>query len=103
MKSGKSLWNALVQKYYEGAEAVKSMQQTWNSLEGKIDAERFESVKMLLEIQQQEAVWWRDACVLYFQTFSKQPIPTGLEKPKHSLEYYQKLSYPYAPGINPRW
>lgn len=103
MRSGKTLWNSIVQKYYEGADEVKTMQQTWNSLEGKIDPERFETVKMLLEIQRQEAVWWRDACVLYFQTFSKLPLPDGVEKPKHSLEYYQNLSYPYAPGINPRW
>jgi len=26
--------------------------------------------------------------VLYFQTFSNLPIPEGLEKPEHDLEYY---------------
>ncbi|RZK55124.1 MAG: alpha-glucuronidase, partial [Hymenobacter sp.] len=28
-----------------------------------------------LQIQQQEAYWWRDACVLYFQTLARQPVP----------------------------
>jgi hypothetical protein len=35
-----------------------------------------------------DAVEWRDGCILYFQTFSKLPIPAGLEKPQHDLEYY---------------
>ena len=74
------------------------MQHTWNSLEKFIDPERFRHVKMLLNIQEQEAVWWKDACLLYFQSFSKMPIPASIEKPLHSLEYYQSLHFPYAPG-----
>ncbi len=53
---------------------------------------------MFLEIQEKEAVWWRNACVLYFQTFSKMPIPAGLEKPDKTLEYYESLKFPNAPG-----
>jgi alpha-glucuronidase len=102
-QSGKNLWDALCYSYYSGADSVAWMQKTWNSLEGKIDTERFKQVKMLLNIQHDEAVWWRDACVLYFQSFSKRPIPAGLEKPLNSLDYYMKLSYPYAPGIRPQW
>ena len=75
------------------------MQSTWNTLSGKIDSEEFNDVRMLLNIQGKEAVWWRNACVLYFQTFSKQPIPAGLEKPDKTLEYYEGLSFPNAPGI----
>jgi len=75
------------------------MQAAWNGLRGAIDDERFEQVRMLLAIQDKEAVWWRNACVLYFQTFSKMPIPAGLERPDESLEYYESLQFPYAPGI----
>ncbi len=46
-----------------------------------------------------EARWWRDASLLYFQTFSRTPIPEGYEKPEHTLEYYKSLRFPYAPGI----
>jgi alpha-glucuronidase len=53
---------------------------------------------MLLAIQQDEAVWWRNACLLYFQTFSRQPIPAGYEQPDQSLDYYKKLRFPFAPG-----
>lgn len=103
MKSGNTLWEELCYKYYSGADSVKWMQKEWNSLKGKIDEERFNQVNMLLTIQQKEALWWRNACLLYFQTFSHRPIPKGLEKPDKTLEYYEGLSFPYAPGIRPRW
>lgn len=103
MKSGETLWNALVHKYYAGVDSVRWMQRMWNTLENRIDPYRFSQVKMLLNIQEKEAVLWRNSCVLYFQTFSRRPIPEGLEKPEHSLDYYMKLSFPYAPGIRPRW
>src|SRR3972149_9495595 len=73
--SGNTLWEELCYHYYNGVESVKKMQTTWNSLDGKIDEKKFIHVKMLLTRQEKEAVWWRNACVLYFQTFSKQPIP----------------------------
>jgi len=59
---------------------------------------RFEQVKMLLQVQHNEAVWWRNACVLYFQTFSKMPLPAGYEKPHQTLEYYKNIRIQYAPG-----
>jgi alpha-glucuronidase len=98
MKSGKNLWEEICYKYNEGVAIVKQMQQQWNSLEKQMDTQRFNEVKQLLTIQCNEAVWWRDACLLYFQTFSKMEIPSTYEQPKHSLEYYKSLKFPYAPG-----
>ncbi len=69
------------------------------SLEGRIDAERYEQVRAFLAIQEKEARWWRDACVLYFQTFSGRPIPEGYERPERTLEEYEAITHPYAPGI----
>lgn len=103
MKSGRTLWDELCHRYYEGVDSVKWMQQTWQSLKGKIDEERFQQVEALLKLQYEEASIWRDACVLYFQAFSKRPIPLNLPMPQHSLEYYMNLSYPYAPGIKSEW
>jgi alpha-glucuronidase len=97
MKSSKTLWDELCHRYYRGAKAVREMQNTWNSLEGKIDRESFHHVRSMLEIQEKEAVWWRNACVLYFQSFSRKPIPAGLEVPQQTLGYYQSLSFPFAP------
>jgi len=93
MNSGRTLWEELVYKYYKGVETVRRMQETWDSIEGLIDQERFEHVKALLKIQERDAVRWRDSCVLYFQTFSEQPIPNGYEMPEHELEHYMELEH----------
>ena len=103
LKSGNTLWNELCYRYSSGVSGVRSMQTTWKAMESKIDSYRYKQVTMLLSMQEKEAVQWRNSCLLYFQTFSRQPIPAELEKPPHTLEYYEKLSYPYAPGINPKW
>lgn len=98
MKSGRNLWDELCYKYQTGVDSVRWMQQQWNSLKNDIDEERFNQVKMFLNIQEKDAEWWRNACLLYFQTFSKMPIPSYVEKPDHTLEYYESLRFPYAPG-----
>ena len=98
MHSGKTLWQELCANYYSGVQEVRTMQETWNGLKGSIDAERFEQVKMLLAVQEKEAVWWRDACVQYFATFSQMPIPAGYEKPEHPLDYYKAIRIQFAPG-----
>jgi len=97
MRSGKTLWDELCHYYYIGAANVGTTLADWNSLQGKIDPEIFGHVRQLLQIQVKEAHWWRDACVLYFQSHAQRPLPARLEKPAHSLDYYQKLSFPYAP------
>ena len=99
VKSGRNLWDELCYRYYGGVDAVKQMEQTWNATQGQIDTERFAHVKTHLGIQEKEARWWRNACVLYFQTFSKKPIPADLEKPEQTLEYYMKLDPKFVPGI----
>ncbi|WP_235594786.1 alpha-glucuronidase family glycosyl hydrolase [Paraglaciecola hydrolytica] len=98
MRSGQTLWQELVAHYYTGAAAAEQMQQDWLTLKNNIEPNQFNQVRMALAIQVKEAKWWRDACVLYFQSYSKMPLPMGFEKPKHSLEYYQSLKFPYAPG-----
>jgi alpha-glucuronidase len=98
MKSGRTLWEELCYKYYTGVDSIRTIQLQWNKQEKHIDKGRFDQVKMLLNIQVKEAAWWRNACLLYFQTFSKMPIPAGYEKPDQTLEYYKGLRFPYAPG-----
>jgi alpha-glucuronidase len=103
LASGKTLWEELLSHYYKGAEDVEGMRKTWQSVKGKVDEQRFREVDMMLQIQEKEAKWWRDACLLYFQTFSKMEIPSTYEQPEKDLEYYKNLTHPYAPGIRPRW
>jgi len=102
MKSGRTLWDELCHKYNEGVASVRQMQRTWESLAGHVDEARFEHVRALLRIQEQEARWWRDACLLYFQTFSKLPIPAEYEQPDKPLSYYRDLKHYYVPGIRER-
>ena len=90
-KSGRSLWDELCYHYYAGVDGVRAMQKTWNATEGTMDTETFTKVKTLLAQQEKEAVIWRNSCVLYFQTFSKMPIPQGLETPDKPLSYYKEL------------
>ena len=98
MKSGRTLWDELCYKYYSGVDSVRWMQRNWDKLKGLVDNERFQQTKMFLAIQEKDAVWWRNACLLYFQAFSKMPIPTNYEKPDHTLEYYKGLRFQYSPG-----
>jgi len=97
LKSGRTLWEELCYRYYKGVSDMKDLQKTWNDLERFVDKERFTHVKMLLAIQVKEAIWWRNSCLLYFQTFSRMPI-AGYEQPDQTLDYYKSLSFPYAPG-----
>jgi alpha-glucuronidase len=76
---------------------------TWENMKPYVDSDTDHQVSMLLNIQLKEAKWWRDACMLYFQTFSKMDFPKEMETPKNTLEYYKSLKFPYAPGIRPRW
>lgn len=98
LKNGQTLWNGLALQYQEGVNQVAEMQKVWNKAEKYVDIERFNEVKMLLEMQQKEAKWWRDACLLYFQQFSGKELPSGVEKPTQTLEYFKSLKFPFAPG-----
>jgi len=98
MRSGQTLWAALVQRYGHGVDEVKAMRATWASLSGQIDPQRHDEVAAFLAIQQREAMWWRDACVAYFMSLSQRPLPPGEPAPSHPLSYYTSLSFPFAPG-----
>jgi alpha-glucuronidase len=98
MHSGRTLWDELVYRYTHGVDVVREMRKTWDEVGPLVDAERREQVATFLRIQEKEAMWWRDACVAYFQTSSQRPIPSGLPPPEHPLDYYKSLSFPYAPG-----
>jgi alpha-glucuronidase len=74
MKSGQTLWNALCEKYRQGAAGAEAMQAAWQSLAGKIDARRHREVADRLAIQLADAAKWRDHCLQYFQRFSKRAI-----------------------------
>ncbi len=96
MKSGRTLWDELCHRYDSGVQQVKEFQKTWDRVESLIDAERFRDVQSRLKTQLRDAVWWKDACLLYFQEFSKLPIPYGIERPIHELEELKKIVLPIS-------
>lgn len=103
LKSGTTLWDGLALAYQNGVNQVREMKKYWEKASPYISEEQHNEINMLLDIQLDEAIWWKDASLLYFQTFSKKALPQGVEKPLHTLEYYQSLKFPFAPGIRPQW
>jgi alpha-glucuronidase len=98
MASGRTLWDELTFRYCRGVEAVRGMESAWQGLRKLVDPERFEETRAFLAIQEKEARWWRDASVLYFQTFSKQPIKDACGAPANTLEHYMSINSRYAPN-----
>jgi len=94
LRSGRTLWEELLRRYQAGVDTVRWMQRTWNGLEHQVDGERFHRVQALLRIQEAEARWWRDASVLYWQSFSHLPLPPDYEAPAHPLDWYRQLRCP---------
>lgn len=100
LKNGQTLWNGMALKYQEGVDEVGAMASTWNKMGNYVDELRFKEVQMLLNIQYKEAKWWRDACLLYFQQFSGKELPNRVEKPTQTMDYFESLKFPFAPGNN---
>jgi alpha-glucuronidase len=98
MRSGRTLWDELCLDYQHGVDGIRAMQGQWDSLQGAVDDERFLHVKAMLAIQEREARVWRDACILYFQQFSRRAIPRGVEPPEHALDYYETVRPHFVPG-----
>ena len=98
MESGRTLWDELTFRYCSGLGTVRGMEETWQGLSKFVDPERFEETRAFLAIQEKEARWWRDASVLYFQTFSKRPITDPCGPPENTLEHYMSINSRYAPN-----
>ncbi|MDB5746846.1 MAG: alpha-glucuronidase, partial [Massilia sp.] len=98
MPSGRTLWEELVNRYDHGVAEVAAMEAEWQRLRPLVDARRFEEVAQRLAQQHREAGWWRDASIAYFQQMSGLPLPAGVRAPARTLQHYQSLSFPHAPG-----
>lgn len=91
MKDGRILWDELCYTYDRGVKQAREFQVTWDRAEQYVDSERFKEVQIRLKIQAHDAVWWKDACLLYFQQFSKRPIPYDIERPVYNLDDLMKI------------
>lgn len=91
MKNGETLWNALHHKYQAGIDSAKSYIDTWDSVKQYVDNQRFDRVREKLARQAKDAIWWRDAQMLYFQTFSNLPFPSDVTPAQKDLEWLENF------------
>ena len=101
MKSGRTFWDELCHKYDEGVHEARRFLTIWDAMQPYVDQQRFEEVQRKLRIQVRDSEWWRDACLLYFQTFSHRPIPQDVEHPVHNLDEMKQFRIPISMYENP--
>ena len=101
MKSGRTFWDELCHKYDDGVHEARHFLAVWDAMQPYIDQQRFSEVQRKLRIQARDSEWWRDACLLYFQTFSHRPIPQDVEHPVHNLDEMMKFVIPISMYENP--
>jgi alpha-glucuronidase len=101
MKSGRTFWDELCHKYDDGVHEARRFLAIWDAMQPYVDAQRFDEVQRKLRIQARDSEWWRDACLLYFQTFSHRPIPQDVEHPVHNLDEMMKFRIPISMYENP--
>ena len=109
LPNGLSLWDNLCYRYDEGVRQAHELVALWqqategidettdsippispiNSIPSIPSIKSISSIKSLqltlLRRQAQDAQWWRDACLLYFQQFSRLPFPPDSPAPHHTL------------------
>jgi alpha-glucuronidase len=93
LNNGHTLWEELCFRYQFGVDEVSDFKKTWSTLSESVDDQSFKEVNEKLTIHLKEAIWWKDACLLYFQTFSKMPFPEGIDRPVHKLKDLKKLKF----------
>ena len=101
MKSGRTFWDELCHKYDDGVREARHFLVVWDAMKPYVDSQRFNEVQRKLRIQARDAEWWRDACLLYFQTFSHRPIPQDMEHPVHNLDEMMQFRIPIGMYENP--
>ena len=103
MKSGRTFWDELCHQYDKGVHEARHFLTVWDAMQPYVDAQRFSEVQRKLRIQARDAEWWRDACLLYFQTFSHRPIPQDMEHPVHNLDEMKQFRIPISMYENPEY
>jgi alpha-glucuronidase len=101
MKSGRTFWDELCHMYDDGVRQTREFLAVWDTMQPYVDPQRFDEVQRKLRIQTRDAVWWRDACLLYFQTFSHRSIPRDVEHPVHNLDEMMQFRIPITMYENP--
>lgn len=86
MRNGLSLWDNLCYKYDEGIMQTREFVKTWESVKPYIAEDRWVAQYERLRRQERDAQWWHDACLQYFQGFSKMPFPVDMQEIQFPLD-----------------
>lgn len=107
-QSGRTLWTELCYRYQHGLAEARKMLAQWNALEpcfagtGSSEAQAvFLDIQRRMQTQVRDAEWWKDACLQYFQTFSRQPLPDFVEPPVHTLDELKSIRLGISNYENP--
>jgi alpha-glucuronidase len=73
LKSGKTVIQHFYDAHYEGAATAQRFVKQWESLEGKIDPERYENVLYEQKFQAGHSLVWRDAINMFYYNLSQIP------------------------------
>lgn len=108
MHNGETLWDALCHTYDQGVREAEAMHSIWKAMKPYIDEKIWAHQEENFSRQESDAWWWRDACLLYFQQFSKREMPIDCPAPKHNLnelmnfklniDNYSKAPKEYCPN-----
>lgn len=88
----RTLWDELCIAYQRGCNRTIEYQKIWENAKPYISPEIFADVQQRLMTQTRDAQWWKDACILYFQEFSRLPLPSEVAPPIHTLDEMRKVS-----------
>jgi alpha-glucuronidase len=73
LKTGKTVIQHFYDAHYEGAATAQRFVEQWESLEGKIDSERYENVLYEQKFQAGHSLVWRDAINMFYYNLSQIP------------------------------
>ena len=91
MSNGLSFWDHLCYTYDRGVRQANEFVKTWEAMKPYVPSEQYEEQLWRFQRQAKDAQWWRDACLLYFQTFSHHPLPP--DSPAFHFTLEQVMNY----------
>ena len=90
MSNGLSLWDNLCYSYDRGVRQAREFVDTWMAVKPYVKEDVYQRQLTRFQRQAKDAQWWRDACLLYFQTFANRPLPPDCPAPVHQLDTLMK-------------
>ncbi len=100
MRNGQTLWQNLCAHYQRGVDKVKAFSNDWQQLAAYLPRAQYDEGQRMLFTQYKDALWWRDACLLFFQQYSRLPLPDGM-RPLHTLDELRTVQLPITNYENP--